>query len=378
MSVFKLPDLGEGLQEAEIMQWHADVGDRVEIDSPLLSVETAKAIVEIPSPRAARILRRWGSPGDIIETGAPLVEFDDGIDTATAAKADHEADAGTVVGQVEATERVANEQPAAVGKATHGLKAVPAVRALARRMDVDLSVVTPTGPNDTITAEDVKRVARIFKEVGPLEPLRGVRRVMANSMAQAHAEVVAVTVVEDADISAWEPRENVMIRLIEAIVAACKAQPQLNAWYDGHAVGRRILSKIDLGIAVDTQEGLFVPVLRDVANRSRADLLDGLNAIKADVRARSIPPAEMRGNTFTLSNFGTFGGRYADPIVVPPTVAILGAGRIRDVVMAVNGQAAVRRCLPLSLSFDHRAVTGGEATRFLVAAIGALEQAHGQ
>lgn len=375
MKIFKLPDLGEGLQEAEITAWHAEVGDDVQIDQALLSVETAKAIVEIPSPRTGRILQRWGSPGDILEIGAPLVEFDG--DAQVESNSGGRADAGTVVGQVQASGRVANEAPASVGKAAHGLKAVPAVRALARRMDVDLTIVTPTGANNTITADDVKRVARIFKEVGPLEPLRGVRRAMAASMAQAHAEVVAVTVMEDADITAWRPQEDVMIRLIRAIVAACKIQPQLNAWYDSHAVGRRILSKIDLGIAVDTTDGLFVPVLRDVGNRDTADLRQALESMKAGVRTRSIPSEQMRGNSFTLSNFGTFGGRYADPIVVPPTVAILGAGRIRDAVMAIDGQAAVRRCLPLSLSFDHRAVTGGEATRFLAAAIRNLEQADG-
>lgn len=367
MSVFKLPDLGEGLQEAEITEWHADVGDDVEVDAPLLSVETAKAIVEIPSPRSGRIVKRWGAPGDVLPIGAPLVEFEAGAER-------NGGDAGTVVGQVEATDRVANEMPAAVGKAAPGIKAVPAVRALARRLEVDLTVVTPTGPNDTITAEDVKRVARIFKEVGPLVPLRGARRAMASSMSQAHAEVVAVTVVEDADITAWPERENPMLRLIRAIVAACRVQPELNAWYDSHAVGRRVLEKIDLGIAMDTEDGLFVPVLRDVGRRDRDDLRSALDAIKADVRARSIPPEQMRGHTFTLSNFGTFGGRYADPVVVPPTVAILGAGRIRDAVMAVDGAPAVRRCLPLSLSFDHRAITGGEATRFLMAAIGDLER----
>lgn len=366
MSVFKLPDLGEGLQEAEITEWHAEVGDEVAVDAPLLSVETAKAIVEIPSPTAGRIKRRWGAVGDVLPIGAPLVEFEGNGAART-------SDAGTVVGQVEAGEQVANETPASIGRAVPGFKAVPAVRALARRLDVDLAVVTPTGPNDTITADDVKRVARIFQEVGPLEPLRGARRAMANSMSQAHAEVVAVTVVDDADITTWRKGENVMLRLIRAIVAACRVEPTLNAWYDSHAIGRRVLRKIDLGIAVDSEEGLFVPVLRDVGNRDVEDLERGLTDMKRDVIARSIPPEQMRGHTFTLSNFGTFGGRYADPVVVPPTVAILGAGRIRDAVLAVDGQPAVRRCLPLSLSFDHRAVTGGEATRFLTAAIRDLE-----
>lgn len=374
MSIFKLPDLGEGLREAEITEWHVRAGETVAAGQPLVSVETDKAIVEVPSPRDGAIKRLWGEPGDILQVGAPLVEFDDGAGAEIAAVRER-PDAGTVVGQVERTDRVANEVPTPVGRAGIGIKATPAVRALAKRLDVDLAIVTPSGPGDTITAADVQRVARILKELGPLEPLRGVRRAMARSMTQAHAEVASVTVVDDADIAAWQGGEDVMQRLIRAIVAGCRAEPALNAWFDSHAVGRRVLEKIDLGVAVDTADGLFVPVLRDVGGRDPADLRRGLNAMKRDVLRRTIPPEEMRGYTITLSNFGTIGGRYADPVVVPPTVAILGAGRIRDQVVAVDGQAVVHRILPLSLTFDHRAVTGGEATRFLAAAIGDLERA---
>jgi pyruvate dehydrogenase E2 component (dihydrolipoamide acetyltransferase) len=371
MSVFKLPDLGEGLREAEITEWHVKTGETVEAGQALVSVETDKAIVEVPSPRAGTVERLCGAPGDILEVGAPLVEFsgDTGAEAEQAAP-----DTGTVVGEVQRSDRVANEAPTAVGRPAAGLKATPAVRALAARMDVDLSIVTPSGPDETITAQDVQRVAGILKEVGPLEPLRGVRRVMARSMAQAHAEVAAVTVVDDADIAAWAAGQDVMLRLVRAIVAACRAEPGLNAWFDSHALGRRVLEKIDLGVAVDTPDGLFVPVLRDVGRRDTADLRHGLNEMKRDVVRRTIPPEQMRGYTFTLSNFGTMGGRYADPIVVPPTVAILGAGRVRDEVVAADGQPAVHRVLPLSLTFDHRAVTGGEATRFLMAAIGDLER----
>jgi pyruvate dehydrogenase E2 component (dihydrolipoamide acetyltransferase) len=249
------------------------------------------------------------------------------------------------------------------------------VRALARRLEVDLAVVTPSGPNDTVTVRDVERVARIFRERGPLEQLRGVRRTMARSMALAHAEVAPVTVSDDADLAAWWPAtRELMLRLIRAIAAGCKAEPALNAWFDSHALGRRVLEKIDLGIAVDASEGLFVPVLRDIGNRDADDLRAGLERLRRDVKARTIPPEEMRGYTFTLSNFGTFGGRYANPIVQPPTVGILGAGRIRDEVVAVDGAPAVHPLLPLSLTFDHRAITGGEATRFLAAVIADLEK----
>lgn len=370
--IFKLPDLGEGLTEAEIVEWHVKAGDEANVDQPLVAVETAKAIVDIPSPYQGRIGKLYGEAGDIIHVDDPLVEFEtEGADP----RPQPREDSGTVVGKVEAGKEVVQETATRVGQAPTGIKATPAVRALAHRLDVDLSIVTPTGADGMVTAADVQRVAKILAEVGPLEPLRGVRRTMARAMATAHAEVVPVTVNDDADIHAWRPQEDITLRLIRAIVAACRAEPSLNAWYDSHAIGRRVLKKIDLGIAVDTADGLFVPVLRDAGNRTPADLRQGLNTIKEGVRERKLPPEELRGYTFTLSNFGTFGGRYANPVVVPPTVAILGAGRLYEAVVPINGKPEIHRRLPLSLTFDHRAVAGGEATRFLMVAIKDLEKA---
>ena len=365
MKTFRLPDLGEGLQEAEVSAWHVHENDEVAEDQPLLSVETEKALVDIPSPRSGRIKRLLAKPGDLLAVGAPLVEFVDGAETKT--------DSGTVVGRLE-TGRAAVPEPADTPTPTR-VKAAPAVRALAARLEVDLTIVTPSGPNDTVTTKDVERVARILKEVGPLELLRGVRRTMARSMTQAHAEVAPVTVNDDADLHAWwGAAASPMLRLIRAIVAGCKAEPALNAWYDSRAVGRRVLNSIHLGIAVDSPDGLFVPVLRDVGARTPEDLSAGLERLRHDVRARTIPPEELRGYTFILSNFGTFGGRYANPIVQPPTVAILGAGRVRDEVVAVAGEVKVHPIMPLSLTIDHRAVTGGEATRFLAAVIADLSR----
>ena len=368
MSIFKLPDLGEGLQDAEIVEWHVKIGDEIKLDQPLVSVETDKAVVDIPSPEAGEIHKLYGNVGDIVNVGDPLVEFS-GANLETTSQKSKVKDAGTVVGEVKESKNVISDSALHVGSVAHGLKVTPAVRALAHRMDVDLSIITPTGPDGMISAKDVERVAKILANVGPMELLRGTRRTMARTMAQAHAEVVPVTVSDDADIDAWAKDEDVTVRLIRAIVSGCKAEPSLNAWYDSHAVGRRVLDKIDLGIAVDTKDGLFVPVLRDVGNRDRKYLRSSLNKMKQDVHDRKIPAEDLRGYTFTLSNFGTFGGRYADPIVVPPTVAILGAGHIRLQVVAVEDHAVVHHVLPLSLTFDHRAVTGGEATRFLARVI---------
>ena len=370
MNTFNLPDLGEGLQEAEIVTWHVAAGDKVVADQPLVSVETDKAVVEIPSPQSGRIARLMGAPGDIIEIGEPLVEFGEG--------GDEPADAGTVVGTIAA------EQPAEArgggaplaAPATGGaaVKATPAVRALARRLSVDLSVVDATGGGGTVSAQDVERAAKTLAEAGPLEPLRGVRRAMARNMTRSREEVVPTTVTDLADVEHWPPATDITMRLIRAIVAACKAEPSLNAWYDSQGEGRRLHEHVDLGIAADTGDGLFVPILRDVGKRDAADLRRGLEAMKADVEARTVPLEELRGQTFTLSNFGMFGGRYAQLVVVPPQVAILGVGRIVAEVVAIDGKPAVRRMMPLSLTFDHRAVSGGEAARFLAAVIVDLKQ----
>lgn len=371
MKIFNLPDLGEGLTEAEIVEWHVQEGDEVQTDAPLVSVETDKAIVEVPAPRTGRIVKLFNQVGDIVETGGPLVEFEDGEE--------QRPDAGTVVGEVKTGDEKVEEKPAALaqgGPAMSGVKATPAVRALARRLEVDLSMVKPSGRDGLITTADVERVAKRFAELGPPEPLRGARRAMAHHMAQARAEVVPANVVGDADIDAWPKDTDVTVRLVRAIAAGCKAEPSLNAWFDSHSLARRVLEKIDIGIAVDTADGLFVPVLRDVANRDDDDLREGLERLKADVKARRIPPEELRGYTITLSNFGMIAGRYAAPVIVPPTVAILGAGRICPEVVAVDGSPAVHRILPLSLTFDHRAVTGGEAGRFLAKVIETLESSH--
>jgi pyruvate dehydrogenase E2 component (dihydrolipoamide acetyltransferase) len=197
---------------------------------------------------------------------------------------------------------------------------------------------------------------------------------MLKNMSRAGREVVPATVTDEADVEAWPEGTDVTIRLIGAVIAACRASPSLNAWFDAASETRRLHERIDLAIAMETEDGLFTPVLHDVASRDEPSLRGRLEALKRDVAARSISRAELTGATLTLSNFGMFGGRFADLVVVPPQVAILGAGRIAQRVVAVDGRAVVHRRLPLSLSFDHRVVTGIEATRFLMTAIAALEK----
>ncbi len=359
MTTFNLPDLGEGLAEAEIVAWMVSVGDHVVADQPLVSVETDKAVVEVPSPFSGRIARLCAEPGEVVKTGAALVEYGD----------EAQADTGTVVGELKSRAVVVDETREAAARAAPArAKATPAVRARARKAGVDIAMISPSGKGAVITRQDVERAARTLTEAGPLEPLRGVRRAMARRMAQAHDEVAPATVLDEVDIDTWADADDVTMRLARAVAAGCTASPALNAWYDSRAVGRRLHDRIDLGIATDTADGLFVPVLRDVGNRDPADLRTGLDRMKADIEARRVPPEELRGATITLSNFGMLGGRFAALVVVPPQVAILGAGRIAPAVVAVDGAPVVHRVLPLSLTFDHRAVTGAEAARFLAAA----------
>ena len=267
------------------------------------------------------------------------------------------------------------EKPTAVGDVA-SLRVPPAVRALAHKLNVDLTLVTPSGPDGTISESDVRRVHKALTEVGPLEKLRGPRRAMATTMSQSRDEVMHATVADDAVLHAWGgARQDVTLRLIRAVVAGIAAEPALNAWFDGREIGRRVLPKIHLGMAVDTPEGQFVAVMQDVGKRNEQSLRKGLDKMKADIDARTIPAEELRGYTLTLSNFGRFGGRYATPAIVPPTVAVVAAGRIRDDAVAVDGRVAVARVLPLSVTFDQRAVNGGEATRFLAAMIEDLEKA---
>jgi len=364
MKIFNLPDLGEGLPDAEIIEWYVKPGDEIAQGDPLVAMETAKAIIDVPSPQSGRVNRLYGKEGDVVETGKPLASFGDG----------EVVDTGTVVGEMESTEDVIAEQAVGLSHTGSSVKATPAVRALANRMDVELSMVTPSGHDGLILSDDVRRVARILAEHGKMEPLRGVRRAMARNMTQAHAEVAPATVVDDADITDLQSRADITPALIHALVAGCKAEPSLNAWYDSHANGRRVLERIHLGLAVDAPQGLFVAVMQDIQQDDQDSIAERLVALKEKIKNRSLKPSELRGYSIMLSNYGAIGGRYASPMVLPPTVAILGAGESRDEVVARDGEAVIRRILPLALTFDHRAVTGGEATRFLKAVINDLQQ----
>lgn len=376
MKVFNLPDLGEGLAEAEIREWYINVGDVVKVDQPLVSMETAKAVVDVPSPYAGKIVELHGKANDIIKTGKPLITFE--TDEVV-------ADKGSVVGKLETSEKKWDDGDVIIGAAkskTATVKAMPAARVLANQMNVDLSLVKATGPQGLITTDDVKRFMYETPAQGSshshnlgseTEGLRGVRRAMAQVMEQSHREVVPVTIIEDADISNLPPKTDITARVLKAIVEAAKAEPALNAWFDGKSLERKLFSDVHIGLAVDSSEGLFVPVIKNAESKSPEELRRIVDEYKQSVSTRTVAPKDLQGATISLSNFGMIAGRYATPIIVPPMVAILGCGRSRDVAVVRDGKVVVGRTMPLSLTFDHRAVTGGEATRFLATVIKHLE-----
>ena len=383
MGTFKLPDLGEGLAEAEIIAWHVKVGEHVRVDQPMVSVETAKAVVEVPAPYSALVMALHGAPGDIVLTGAPLIEFD----------------SATVVGTMPATSQEEFVESAASGgargeRAPARCRAVPAARALAQRLSIDLDSLQGSGRGGLITLDDVLQhaqpaaaanatllpfpAARALDAATPadgvLEPLRGVHRAMAQSMSRSRDHVAGSTVCDDADIHHWTHRGDYMPRLMRALIAAWRVAPALNAWYDGATQSRIVVGHIDLAIAIDTPDGLIVPVIRNIEDRTPAELRAEISRQKDAARRRTTPAQDLRGFTLMLSNFGTLAGRYAIPLVVPPAVAILGSGKVRDDAVVVGGAVLAHRRMPLSLSFDHRCVTGGEACRFLAAVIADLEK----
>ena len=369
MTIFNLPDLGEGLPDAEISEWHIKAGDEVKLDQPLVSMETAKAVVEVPSPYDGIITELHGDNGDIIKTGSALISFE-------LAKEENSSDSGTVVGNIKSSGETITDDFIIGGTNNNNsklVKATPKVKALARKHSIELSTITGSGNNGMITAEDVQQAANPLQE--GYEPLKGVRRHMVQTMVQSHAEVVPVAIFDDANIESWDQKQDITVRLIQAITLAAKEEPALNAWYDGHNNAVKVFDKVQLGLATDTADGLFVPVIKNACCLTGSEIRTEINRYKKEVSERTVGAEELTGSTITLSNFGKFAGRYANPIIVPPSVAILGVGRLRQAAVSKNNSVVINPVLPLSLSFDHRAVTGGEATRFLGIILQSLEKA---
>jgi pyruvate dehydrogenase E2 component (dihydrolipoamide acetyltransferase) len=260
------------------------------------------------------------------------------------------------------------------------VRAVPAARLLAKRLRVDIDGLTGSGSGGLVTLDDVLANAAEARKPAASEPpagaeaLRGARRVMAQSMSASRDQVAGSTVCDDADLHAWKQRGDYMTRLMRALVCAWRAEPALNAWFHADTQSRTLHDYIDLAVAIDTPSGLIVPVVRGIEAKSPEQLRASLAAQKQAAHEKRTTPQDLNGFTLMLSNFGTLAGRYGIPLVVPPAVAILGAGKVREDAVVVDGAVCAHRRMTLSLSFDHRCITGGEACRFLAAAIADLEK----
>ena len=384
---FKFPDVGEGIAEGEIVRWLVKEGDSVKEDQDLLEVETDKALLTLNSPYTGKVTRLHGKEGDIIKVGDVLTTVDAGGKEATVLEPEKK-DSGTVVGTLSDNEVVEVIRP---------VQATPAVRALAKQMGIDLASMKGTGPGGRITKEDVETAATKTGEQTSAEadayglvekiPLRGIRRTVAKRMAEASKRVAEVTIWEDADITELEQvrakerrvaeekgvRLTYLPFLIKAIIPALKAHPYFNASLDEAAEAIILKRYFNIGIAVDTTDGLIVFVIKDADKKNILDLAKETATLAEKARLRKIDLHELKGSTFTITNYGVVGASYGTPIINYPEVAILGLGKIEDRPVVRSGQIAIRKMMPLSLAFDHRAIDGVEAGRFLGVVIQHLE-----
>ena len=360
---FKLPDLGEGLTEGEIARWLVSEGQEIAEDDPLVEIQTDKTTVEIPSPAAGVVSRILVEEGKVVPVGTLLVVIGgDGT-----APSDEEQPRGEpALSQVQDSGRGPSDR----------VRATPLVKRLAKELGVDLATVRGTGPGGRVAEEDVRTAAGAPVQdsghgpEGRREPLRGVRRLVAEHMARAHREVPPVTWVEECDFSNVG-LELLVPRLLEACAAALQEFPELNARFEGDAIV--YLDRYDLGVAVQTDQGLVVPVVRDCATKSLDELRAEVERLADAARAGRLNPEELRGSTFTVTSAGKLGGLAQTPIVNHPEVAILSVGRIAQRPVVRNGDIVAAPIGYVSLTFDHRVVDGARAAQFGLDVISRLE-----
>ncbi|MGW2370910.1 dihydrolipoamide acetyltransferase family protein [Kitasatospora sp. NPDC001683] len=420
---FRLPDLGEGLTGAEVVRWMVEVGEVIAVDQPVVEVETAKAVVEVPCPYGGVVTARYGEEGEEIAVGAPLVT----VAVASAGGGAEDAPAGSpaspgstaeverpLVGYGVAESRGARRRrvgaPAAAAAPAPVAAAVvapaapavvpvisPLVRRLAREQGVDLTAVAGSGPDGLIMRADVER-AVAAKVAAPavaapvaaaaqdgVVPLRGLRKAVAEKLSRSHREIPAATCWVDADATELMalrrqlnatpgPKVSVLALLARICTVALARFPELNSSVteDGSGIVRH--SAVHLGFAAQGERGLVVPVVRDAHTRSTEQLGEELGRLTESARSGSLTPAELTGGTFTLNNYGVFGVDGSTPILNHPEAAMLGVGRIVAKPWVHGGELAVREVTQLSFTFDHRVCDGGTAGGFLRFVADCVEQ----
>ena len=363
---FKLPDLGEGLTEGEIARWLVSEGQEVSEDDPLVEIATDKTTVEIPSPAAGKVARILVAEGDVVPVGTVLVVIgEDG-----AAPPDEQPRAEPTASASDAT-RGQTPDSGPPGR----VRATPLVRRLAQELGVELDGLEGTGPQGRVTEEDVRQAAASRGQPpdlseGRREPLRGVRRLVAEHMARAHREVPPVTWVEECDFGNVDLGRLVPLTL-KAVAASLREFPELNARLEGSQIV--YLDRYDLGVAVQTEQGLVVPVVRDCDTRDVDELAGEVERLVEAARAGTLEPQELRGSTFTVTSAGKLGGLLTTPIVNHPEVAILSVGRIAERPVVRNGEVVARPVGYVAVTFDHRVIDGARAAEFGLTVIRRLE-----
>jgi pyruvate/2-oxoglutarate dehydrogenase complex dihydrolipoamide acyltransferase (E2) component len=351
---FKLPDLGEGLTEGEVARWLVAEGQEVAEDEPLVEIQTDKTTVEIPSPAAGVVSQILVEEGEVVPVGTVLVVIGgDGTKPAPPPPSD---------------------------KVSHGqerVRATPLVKRLGRELGVELASLEGTGPAGRVTEEDVRRAAPSeglslgHVPEGRRERMRGVRRLVAEHMARAHREVPAVTWVEECDFSRID-LELLVPTVLKACAAALQEYPELNARLEGNEIV--YLDRYDLGVAVQTEQGLVVPVVRDCATRSIDELRADVDRLADAARAGKLKPEELRGSTFTVTSAGKVAGLFQTPLVNHPEVAILSIGRVAERPAVRDGKVVIAPIAYVSVTFDHRVVDGARAAEFGLTVIRRLER----
>lgn len=428
-SHFLLPDLGEGLAEAELIDWKVKAGDTVKESQTLAEMQTDKALVEVPSPWSGTLTEICGKAGDIIKVGAVLVRYvpaGGAVKSAPAAPVAPAAaapastdDQGTVVGTMSGTLTVSDRfarrsSEAAVVSRDGKALATPAVRRIARELGVDIQRIPGSGRGGRVTASDIESftgasngaatastpanaglaprssavtAGSVFIDqngVTQRVPFRGVRRKIAESLDRSVRTTVHFTVVDEADITLLDQKRKEYSRvtgqklsmlpfIMAAVCKALKKHPSLNAITDDANSEILIKGPVNLGCAVDTDAGLMVPVIKDAEKKSPVELANEVKRLAGACKDRTIKREESMGGTFTISNVGSYGGMFATPIINYPEVAILAAGRAKERVMVKDGRFYAGLSLPLSLSCDHRVVDGAEGARFLNTVVTLLE-----
>jgi pyruvate dehydrogenase E2 component (dihydrolipoamide acetyltransferase) len=353
---FKLPDLGEGLTEGEIARWLVQEGQEIAEDDPLVEVQTDKTTVEIPSPAAGKVARIMVGEGEVVPVGTVLVVIGDGATPSPEAAATSDS-APTAV-----------ESPRLMGSDPEPkIRATPLIRRMAQELGVDLAQVAGSGPQGRITEDDLQQAASSggltpsAASEGRREPLRGVRRLIAEHMTRAHREVPPVTWVEEADLGGLDLKLLVATTL-KAAAEALKEFPELNARLEGDEIV--YLDRYDLGVAVQTDQGLVVPVVRGCDSRTIEELDADVRRLADAARAGTLAPEELRGSTFTVTSAGKLAGLFQTPIVNHPEVAILSIGRVMERPVVRGGELTIRPTAYLALTFDHRVVDGARAAAF--------------